>query len=188
MYVSKPRSNSYLESSRRSSLDSVDQINEANEASERATRYNLHESKILLQIASTLEIPPNAKEQLCRDYFLDFVTHSTPLKECSHPLAAVAKTAVARLSLGSCLYGDADKRLVTFAVQIEEGYPVELYHSRAHAADVSNRLAALLTKTGIAQCTSKNNSVLMLASIVAALIHDYKHPQVSNNFLIEQVR
>ena len=152
-----------------------------------AVEANELSDSILVQIASNLEIPPIAKEQLCRDYFLDLITQANPLQRCSHPLAAVAKTAVARLNLGPCLYGDADERLVLFAVQIEEGYPVGMYHCKAHAADVSNRMAALLTKTGISESTRKNNSVLMLASVVAAFIHDYKHPQVSNNFLTEQV-
>ena len=146
------------------------------------------ENSALFQITSSiLEKSPAVKEQLCNDYFLDFVTPSTPMEGCSHPLAVVANAAVAKLGLKACLHEDADRCLVRFAVQVEEGYPANLYHSKAHVVDVTNRLVALLVKTGISQSTCKDNNMLMLASIVAAMIHDYKHPQVTNNFLTQQV-
>jgi 3',5'-cyclic-nucleotide phosphodiesterase len=81
------------------------------------------------------------------------------------------------------------RKFTAFATVIENGYPETNYHCRMHAADVTSRYAAILVKVGIASANSTTHHRRgMTAALVAAAIHDYEHPGVSNVFMVEQVR
>lgn len=57
------------------------------------------------------------------------------------------------------------------------------YHNSAHAADVTSRLGALLFTSGVAYSLMKDpqGKIMLLASIVAAIIHDFEHPGAAAN-------
>eukprot|EP00899_Mesostigma_viride_P009669 jgi/Mesvir1/18703/Mv17187-RA.2 len=74
-------------------------------------------------------------------------------------------------------------RLVRFLLELDRGMdPEALYHSAAHIADVTGSLHHLLMESGVGQHLRK---VDHLAALVAALVHDYKHPGVSNDFILK---
>eukprot|EP00899_Mesostigma_viride_P006925 jgi/Mesvir1/16233/Mv08486-RA.2 len=72
-------------------------------------------------------------------------------------------------------------KLVRFLLGLEQGMdPEALYHSAAHIADVTGCLFHLLTESGVSKHLRR---IDQLAAICAALVHDYKHPGVSNDFI-----
>jgi len=87
-------------------------------------------------------------------------------------------------------------RLARFLVVIEAGYPeTNHYHNRAHAASVLHFMHALLLHGGIAEATSiaadaaeenaRRPRLVMLAGLLAAVVHDFEHEGVSNDFLVK---
>ena len=134
-----------------------------------------------------LVVPERARKLLGVDYFTDFITPRSPLNGTTSPLAAVAQQGIGRLDLDLILKGNAPHRLVRFAMRTEAGYSSNFYHSKMHAADVSNRMVSLLTKSGIADAACGECRVMMMAAMVAAMLHDFEHPQVTNHFLVDQV-
>lgn len=114
--------------------------------------------------------------------FLDMITRNSAVRAASSPLAAVVKQAATVFDLLPLLGSqEAVDKLISFALELEKGYPVEGYHCRLHAADVTARLTAILNLTGLGARSAR------LAALVAAALHDYEHPQVTNHFLIQQV-
>jgi cAMP-specific phosphodiesterase 4/calcium/calmodulin-dependent 3',5'-cyclic nucleotide phosphodiesterase len=88
------------------------------------------------------------------------------------------------------------KKLEKFLQVIERGYPVSnQYHNRAHAASVVHCLHCLLSLGGIAEYTSvaiegvedavRRRQLVTLAGILAAVVHDYEHEGVNNDFLVK---
>eukprot|EP00899_Mesostigma_viride_P019541 jgi/Mesvir1/27589/Mv07333-RA.2 len=72
-------------------------------------------------------------------------------------------------------------KLVRYLTTLESGMrPDALYHSAAHIADVTGCLFHLLTESGMREYL---RHVDVLAAICAALVHDYKHPGVNNDFV-----
>eukprot|EP00899_Mesostigma_viride_P002519 jgi/Mesvir1/12268/Mv00479-RA.3 len=71
--------------------------------------------------------------------------------------------------------------LARFLMGLDRGMdPEALYHSAAHIADVAGCMHHLLAESGVSQHLRR---VDQLAALCAALIHDYKHPGVSNSFI-----
>mmetsp|Transcript_131627 Transcript_131627/g.281451 ORF Transcript_131627/g.281451 Transcript_131627/m.281451 type:complete len:850 (+) Transcript_131627:75-2624(+) len=88
---------------------------------------------------------------------------------------------------------DLDKdKLECFLAEIEEGYPdVNPYHNRSHAASVVHFTHALLLHGGLAEVCSHSavdiddgsrRQFVILASLLAAVIHDFEHNGLSNDF------
>lgn len=71
--------------------------------------------------------------------------------------------------------------LCRFMRKIEDGYIDVPYHSRIHATDVLQNMSCFLQVASMTKMLAPHE---MLAGLVAAAIHDYKHPGVSNNFLV----
>eukprot|EP00471_Norrisiella_sphaerica_P003777 CAMPEP_0184491028 /NCGR_PEP_ID=MMETSP0113_2-20130426/19458_1 /TAXON_ID=91329 /ORGANISM="Norrisiella sphaerica, Strain BC52" /LENGTH=488 /DNA_ID=CAMNT_0026875205 /DNA_START=852 /DNA_END=2318 /DNA_ORIENTATION=- len=72
-------------------------------------------------------------------------------------------------------------KLRNFVSQIEAGYINNPYHNSVHASDVVRTTHYFLKVAGIKDYMKDHE---MLAAIVAAVIHDFEHPGVSNNFLV----
>ena len=76
-----------------------------------------------------------------------------------------------------------------FCQRIGEGYLPESevpYHNVAHGADVMNSVHYILDKAGLRRKRGKHpdlGSAEFFGSLVAALIHDFKHPGVNSQYL-----
>ena len=76
-----------------------------------------------------------------------------------------------------------------FCEKIGEGYLPETdvpYHNAAHGADVMNSVHYILDKAGLRRKRGDHSdlrSAEFFGSLVAAMIHDYKHPGVNSQFL-----
>ena len=68
-----------------------------------------------------------------------------------------------------------------FLHRVEEGYKANAYHNSSHAADVLKTLHVLLHRSGLANLA---DPLTLLACYLAAIIHDYEHVGLSNDFLI----
>jgi hypothetical protein len=73
-----------------------------------------------------------------------------------------------------------EKKLMMFLLKIEDGYPNNMYHNRTHAADVLQSMYLLMTNA-LGGCLG---DLELLAGIIAAVCHDYKHIGVNNDFLV----
>lgn len=69
-----------------------------------------------------------------------------------------------------------------WVINIESGYKKNPYHNSMHAADVLFMTHYFAVKSGIIKKLSNEE---IFSIIVASFIHDFKHPGVNNNFLIE---
>jgi len=87
-------------------------------------------------------------------------------------------------------------RLVRFLAAVEAGYPeTNPYHNRAHAASVLHFTHALLLHGGIAEAASaaadavedgaRRSQLVVLAGLLAAVVHDFEHEGVSNDFMVK---
>eukprot|EP00873_Tetraselmis_striata_P034134 jgi/Tetstr1/454398/TSEL_004029.t2 len=134
---------------------------------------------------SGITVPPRLAHRLAREFDLDMVTAQSPLNECQSPLAVIMQQCVELFDLRSHLLISRKNvnRLTAFATRLEAGYEDGGYHCKRHAADVTNRFAAILHRTDFASNLSAYDT---LAALVAAALHDYKHPQVTNQYLILQ--
>lgn len=75
-------------------------------------------------------------------------------------------------------------KLEQFLMTIEKGYRTDVpYHNRAHATSVLHFMYVLLTQGGVAAALGGNADLIVLASLVAAVVHDYEHLGVNNKFL-----
>jgi cAMP-specific phosphodiesterase 4/calcium/calmodulin-dependent 3',5'-cyclic nucleotide phosphodiesterase len=88
------------------------------------------------------------------------------------------------------------KKLEKFMLTIERGYPVSnQYHNRAHAASVLHFMHCLLCLGGISEATliaaeavedqTRRQKLIILAGLLAAVVHDYEHEGVNNDFLVK---
>lgn len=74
--------------------------------------------------------------------------------------------------------------LVRFLIKVEKGYlaPSEVpFHNHVHAADVVHGVAFLLSQEAMRRLLRPLD---MYAMLLAALMHDYRHPGVTNAFLV----
>jgi len=92
-------------------------------------------------------------------------------------------------------FGMDASKLGRFLFEIENGYPVKnQYHNRAHAASVLHFMHALLSMGGLAEVAaqamgtsegSRQQKLLILACLLAAIVHDFEHDGVNNDFLVK---
>jgi len=86
-------------------------------------------------------------------------------------------------------------KLESFLVTIENGYPDSNdYHNRAHAASVLHFAHAILHHGGLAKAASlaavsieesQGEKLILLAVLFAAVVHDYEHEGLNNDFLVK---
>lgn len=98
---------------------------------------------------------------------------------------------------GLIAHFDIDRRkLETFLLAIERGYPVtNQYHNRSHAASVLHFMHSILSLAGLAESTviaageipdrTRQQKFVILAGLLAAIVHDYEHEGVTNDFLVK---
>jgi len=98
-----------------------------------------------------------------------------------HPLVAVMYAAVKRLGLIEECRIDLTK-LCAFCVAVEEGHSDFPYHSRIHAADVTQGVFWFISTAKLGEYVGLT-PLDMYAMLVAGAIHDYNHLGVSNQFL-----
>eukprot|EP00899_Mesostigma_viride_P013796 jgi/Mesvir1/22417/Mv17897-RA.1 len=72
-------------------------------------------------------------------------------------------------------------KLVRFLAALDEGMPSNGYHNSTHIADVTNSLFHLLKSSGVGAYLTRLD---MLAVITAALVHDFRHPGLNNDFVV----
>lgn len=88
------------------------------------------------------------------------------------------------------------KKLENFLLEIERGYPVSNhYHNRAHAASVTHFMHCLLSHGGVAEATShaagmvedgaRQQEIVKLSGLLAAVVHDYQHKGLNNDYLVK---
>jgi len=92
-------------------------------------------------------------------------------------------------------FGMDRSKLERFLFEIEDGYPVKnQYHNRAHAASVLHFMHSILSLGGMAQIAraalvhadeSRQQKLLILACLLAAVVHDFEHDGVNNDFLVK---
>ncbi|UPQ97729.1 3'5'-cyclic nucleotide phosphodiesterase [Chloropicon primus] len=98
-----------------------------------------------------------------------------------HPLSVLACHLFKRLNMFET-FEINETQFLHFALKIESGYPVSnAYHNRTHVANVLQSMYTLLTK-GLGPEVAGDEEIL--AGLLAALIHDYEHKGVNNDFLV----
>ena len=104
------------------------------------------------------------------------------LEEASagHPLSCLRYYLFEKLDLIAHFRLD-ERKLMAFFMEIEAGYPHNPYHNRVHAADVLQSTYLLVTQGLMPGFSGK---LELLAALVAAVIHDFEHSGVNNNFLV----
>lgn len=74
--------------------------------------------------------------------------------------------------------------LKTFSTSIYEGYSsTNPYHNAIHAIDVAHKLNYFILTGNLMKYISDLD---IMASLIAAIIHDYQHPGVTNEFLVKR--
>uniref|UniRef100_A0A061RJ86 Phosphodiesterase n=1 Tax=Tetraselmis sp. GSL018 TaxID=582737 RepID=A0A061RJ86_9CHLO len=71
-----------------------------------------------------------------------------------------------------------------FAAEVEAGYQDQPYHNATHAADVLLRLSAVLHTDQLLNTPHTASRCYLLAVILAAMVHDYGHPGLNNDFQV----
>ncbi|OQR89163.1 calcium/calmodulin-dependent 3',5'-cyclic nucleotide phosphodiesterase [Thraustotheca clavata] len=75
--------------------------------------------------------------------------------------------------------------MVNFFWFIDAGYLPNPYHNNCHAADVVNYVEFMISTVDNGFFLTLLNIQEVFAAIVAAAIHDFRHPGKSNNFLVK---
>lgn len=79
-------------------------------------------------------------------------------------------------------FGIDKNKLRAFLTGVEEAYHKDApYHNSTHAADVARSVHFFMSAGGLQQCMT---DLEILASVVAALIHDMDHPGRTNAYHI----
>jgi cAMP-specific phosphodiesterase 4/calcium/calmodulin-dependent 3',5'-cyclic nucleotide phosphodiesterase len=110
------------------------------------------------------------------------------------PLSTLGKHLFGHHELLSFFGIDSDK-LEKFLLVIERGYPKEnQYHNRSHAASVLHCMHCLLSLGGLSKATAiaadaveqdRREKLVILGGLVAAIVHDFEHEGVNNDFLVK---
>eukprot|EP00873_Tetraselmis_striata_P005111 jgi/Tetstr1/425375/TSEL_015822.t1 len=123
---------------------------------------------------------------IAEDFLLDVISPESRFHGSTMPLSAVVSHSAHKLRLLGQKKSAFDK-LMAFTSLVEAGYPETGYHCKAHGADVTNRMMTIVHTLGLTSITPGHGEVsLGLVSLVAAMVHDFGHPQVNNAFLIDQ--
>jgi len=72
--------------------------------------------------------------------------------------------------------------LARFLRRIEDGYRANPYHNKMHAADVLQTMHVLLHRGGLVPGYA--DPLYLMACYIAAIIHDYEHLGLTNDFLV----
>ena len=76
-----------------------------------------------------------------------------------------------------------ESAFVAFVSEIRKGYMNNPYHNDIHAADVTQMCHYLLNQGGIKEIL-KLSDLDVAALLLSAIVHDFRHPGVTNGFLI----
>eukprot|EP00191_Tetraselmis_sp_GSL018_P009147 CAMPEP_0177617342 /NCGR_PEP_ID=MMETSP0419_2-20121207/24808_1 /TAXON_ID=582737 /ORGANISM="Tetraselmis sp., Strain GSL018" /LENGTH=1417 /DNA_ID=CAMNT_0019115801 /DNA_START=421 /DNA_END=4674 /DNA_ORIENTATION=- len=104
----------------------------------------------------------------------------------SHCLQLVCVQLMERWGLFSAL-AIPQSSVHRFLNRVQQGYLPNPYHGIEHAVDVTCRLGAILEQAGVAQeliDRGREGAVTLLAAVLAAAVHDYKHPGLTNAFAV----
>jgi len=104
---------------------------------------------------------------------LSVVTQNEPLRAVGHFLFKKFKL----LDKFNISHATLDNFLRT----VEAGYQSNLFHNRIHAADVTMNAGYLVSTGPLAHILT---DIERLAIVVAAIIHDFRHPGQNNNFQV----
>eukprot|EP00899_Mesostigma_viride_P019891 jgi/Mesvir1/27903/Mv03418-RA.2 len=77
-------------------------------------------------------------------------------------------------------FGISEQKLANFLLVVSRGMGHIPYHNAAHVVDVTANLFHILDHSGVGDHL---RGIDKLAALCAALIHDYRHPGVNNDFL-----
>eukprot|EP00741_Cyanophora_paradoxa_P013200 tig00000178_g12752.t1 len=110
----------------------------------------------------------------------DFDIYQVDHNSEGRPLLAMSMAIVEGLGLSRRLPIDVP-RLASFVARVESGYGPHPYHNRIHAADVCQSMAVVLLRGGLVGYLS---DVEQLAAYLACIVHDFEHPGLNNNYLI----
>jgi hypothetical protein len=102
------------------------------------------------------------------------------------PLAFIAFELFSRFSFLSTL-GISDAVFTAFVNRIERDYVYDprrpnAYHTNVHAADVAQAVGHFLTVPRVGDILDQYDA---FAVIIAAIIHDFRHPGVNNTYLVK---
>eukprot|EP00899_Mesostigma_viride_P020282 jgi/Mesvir1/28255/Mv04792-RA.2 len=109
------------------------------------------------------------------DFDTFWLAHIAP----EHELPLVGFVLFTRMGLITQFRLD-EKRLANFLHEIARGMQPHPFHNAVHVTDVVASLFHLLNESGVGEFI---RPIDKLAAVCAALIHDYKHPGVNNDFL-----
>ena len=76
-----------------------------------------------------------------------------------------------------------ENAFVAFVSNIQKGYMKNPYHNEFHAADVLQMCHLILTKGKLREI-AKFTDLDVAALLLSAIVHDFRHPGVTNGFLI----
>ena len=76
-----------------------------------------------------------------------------------------------------------EKTLLSWLSLVEAGYHPNPYHNSMHAADVLHVTSYILKNGGLIECANLSDEDIF-AAVFAAVIHDFNHPGINNNFHI----
>jgi hypothetical protein len=97
-----------------------------------------------------------------------------------HPLRALSCFLFKRLNLLETFNID-ERTFYLFVDKIEQGFPDNAYHNNIHVANVVQSMYILLTR-GLGPKVAGDKEIM--AGMLAAIIHDYEHKGVNNDFLV----
>jgi len=76
------------------------------------------------------------------------------------------------------------EKLWRFVARIEFGMSHNAYHNKVHVSDVVSSISYILNAGGLAEVLSLS-ALEIFSSIIAACVHDFEHPGVTNDYLIK---
>lgn len=135
---------------------------------------------------SFLQLTKNMPDELNRalSRIEDWEYNAFSLSEASQgrPLSVLSFYLLKRCELFT-KYQMEEHKLVKLLICIENRYPNNPYHNRIHAADVLRTLHVLVTQGGLKQ-QGFCDDVSLFACYLSAIIHDYEHRGVNNDYLV----
>jgi len=145
------------------------------------------DSALISELLAEINVPAAVKSAIGNGFFLDFISPSSPVSSCSHPVTLVVSQCLQSSKIFSIFTSrpKAYHKLLNFTTEVEMGYSDTMYHCKKHAADVTNRLMAIMTHSELADLPCPRNHIpVSFVALIAAAVHDYGHPQLNNAFLV----
>lgn len=100
------------------------------------------------------------------------------------PLSTLAFALFTRYQL-IAKYQINEVKLARFLCRLEDNYSENPYHNRIHAADVLRTLHVINTRGGVGEALDKAQDIAIIGTYLAAIIHDFEHKGVNNDFLVK---